>query len=292
MPLLVLHRYCLAATLLAASVAGCATWNQPPAEPVKLPAARMSPDSVVLEMAFVRMPVADPEANDAIWAEIDEQHFDPELRHELAANGLRIGILGQHLPTQLRAALEAASTSLTERPEDVDTSDTQINRSQRRLTCRTGRRAKVYVSKTHPSLALFTQEEGRVRGLLLDKAQCLFSLKPYPQGDSRVRLDLTPEVEHGEMRAEWVSLEGAMIQRIGRERHVLDRLRTVATLSPGQVLVVSTTPDIKGLGEHFFTETADGRLERTLLLVRVAQTQWDDLFAPEQISAPLATPVE
>ena len=33
-------------------------------------------------------------------------------------------------------------------------------------------------------------------------------------------------------------------------------------------------------------------VERRLLLIRFAQTQFDDLFAPEQTSAPLATPGE
>ena len=32
--------------------------------------------------------------------------------------------------------------------------------------------------------------------------------------------------------------------------------------------------------------------ERRLLLIHYAQTQFDDLFAPEQTSAPLATPGE
>jgi hypothetical protein len=246
----------------------------------------------VIELAFVRLPASDQAAHDAIWNEADEQHFAPEMRRELAANGLRVGILGQQLPTELRAALDAAASQREERVEDTDTNDTQTDRSQRRLSCRTGRRAKIVVSKTHPSLAFLTQEDGAVRGNVLENAQCLLALKPYPQGDGRVRLDVTPEIEHGELKTRFVGQEGTMMHRVGRERVVLDRLRMVANLAAGQVLVISTTPDIKGLGEHFFSETAGGQVERTLLLVRVAQTQWDDLFAPEQLAAPLATPGE
>lgn len=271
---------------------GCARWTTTPEEPSKLPPAKMSPDSVVLEIAFVRLPAADKEASDTIWEEADEQHFPPELRRQLAANGLRAGILGQQLPANLRAALDAATPLQEERAEDLETNDTQASRTQRRLQCRAGHRAKIVVSKTYPSLSLLTKESGRIGGSQLSNAQCLFALKPYPLGDGRVRIDVTPEVEHGELRNQWAGQDGTLMQRIGRQRVLLDKLRAEATLSPGQVLLVSTTPDFRGIGEHFFVEQAGGTAEITLLLVRVAQTQWDDLFAPEQVSAPLATPGE
>jgi hypothetical protein len=286
------RRQFLVGVAMAACAPGCAQWNRQPEEPSRLPPARMSPDAVILELAFVRMPVSDRKSYDELWNEADEQHFPPELRKELAANGFRIGIVGQQLPTPLRVALDAAAAETDERAEDTETSDVEVSRSQRRVQCRTGRRAKIVVSKTRPSLAFLAQEEGYVRGQVLDSAQCLLALKPYPQADGRVRLDVTPEIEHGELKTQWVGQEGSMMQRVGRDRMVLDRLRSSATLPAGQVLVLSTTPDVKGLGEHFFSETAAGRVERTLLLVRVAQTQWDELFAPGQISTPLATPGE
>lgn len=276
-----------------AVVVGCAQWDKQPEQPSQLPPARMSPDAVVLEMAFVRLPVSDRASYEAIWSQADEQHFSPELRKELAANGLRVGILGQQLPTELRAALDAAASQLEERAEDIDTNDTETDLKQRRLQCRTGRRAKIVVSRTRPSMSFLTLDEGRVHGNVLENAQCLLALKPYAQGDGRVRLDLTPEVEHGDLQTRFVGgSEGTLMQRIGRERVILDRLRSVATLTAGQVLVISNTPDIKGVGEQFFSETAGGRPERTLVMLRVAQTQWNDLFVPEQFSAPLATPVE
>ena len=271
-------------------MAGCARLETQPEEPSKLPPARMSGDSVVLEIAFVRLPAADSEAYGAIWDEADEQHFSADVRKGLAANGLRAGILGQHLPSELRQLLDAAPNILEDRSEDVATSDAEVNRASRRLQCRTGRRAKILVSKTHPALALLLSEEGQVRGHQLAEAQCLLALKPYPQGDGRVKLDITPEVEHGQLKTQWVGSEGSLMQRIGRDRLIFDRLRLEALLTPGQVLLVANTADIKGLGEHFFSETAGGTVERTLLLVRVAQTQHDDLFVGEQALAPLVTP--
>jgi hypothetical protein len=282
----------IAAAWLAVA-AGCAQWGKQQEAPSQLPPPRMSPDAVVLELAFVRLPMSDQASYDAIWSQADEQHFSPELRKELAANGLRVGVLGQQLPGELRAALDAAASQLEERAEDTDTNDTQTNRKQRRIQCRTGKRTKIVVSRTRPSMSFLTLDAGSVQGKLLENAQCLLALKPYAQGDGRARLDLTPEVEHGELHSGYVEAgQGSLMLRQGRERVVLDRLRSVATLSAGQVLVMSNTPDLKGVGEQFFSETAGGRAERTLLLVRVAQTQWNDLFVPEQFSPPLATPAE
>lgn len=271
-------------------LAGCARLDTQPKEPSKLPPARMSADSVVLEIAFVRLPAADTDAYEAIWDQADEQHFPVEVRRDLAANGLRAGILGQQLPSELRALLDAAPNVLEERSEDVETSDVEVNRAPRRTQCRSGRRAKIFVSKSHPNLALLLSEAGKVRGHQLAEARCLLALRPYPQGDGRVKLDITPEVEHGQLKSQWVGTEGSLMQRVGRDKLVFDRLRLDATLTPGQVLLVANTADIKGLGEQFFSETAGGTVERTLLLVRVAQTQFDDLFTPEQVLTPLVTP--
>jgi len=83
-----------------------------------------------------------------------------------------------------------------------------------------------------------------------------------------------------------------VVQQTSQDRLILDRLRFEAMLSPGQSLLISTTPEIKGLGEHYFSQQASGAVDRRLLLVRFAQTQFDDIFAPAQTSAPLATPGE
>ena len=107
-----------------------------------------------------------------------------------------------------------------------------------------------------------------------------------------MKLNLTPEIEHGELKARWGGSEGMMIQQTSQDRLILDRLALEATLGPGQSLLVSATPEIKGLGEYFFSQHAAGTVERRLLVIRYAQTQFDNLFAPEQTPAPLATPGE
>lgn len=49
--------------------------------------AQMSPDSVGLEMFFVRFPFGDTDANETLWKEIDEQHFSPRCASVWLATG-------------------------------------------------------------------------------------------------------------------------------------------------------------------------------------------------------------
>jgi hypothetical protein len=259
--------------------------------PSQLPQAKASPDAVMLDVAFVKQPAADLATYDAIWAAADEQVFSTDLRRELAANGLRAGVFGQNLPAELRELIDNPVADLVERGQDAESAD-DVGSSRRHLQVRTGVWKKIYASPTHPQLAVLLHDGGGVHGHQLTGAQCLFGLKTYPKGDGRVKLELTPEIEHGEVKNKWVRSEAQLVQSVGRERLLLDQLRLETVLAPGQWLLLSTTRDHKGLGENFFIETPKGTPQRTLLIVRLAQTQLDDLFAPEQTAAPLTTPGE
>ncbi|MGI8978647.1 MAG: hypothetical protein ACR2FY_05445 [Pirellulaceae bacterium] len=271
---------------------GCALVNtsQKPAAP-SLPAPPLPASSVVLEVAFARVPLADEAAFSSIWSEVDEQHFPTELRRQMAANGLRCGIVGMQLPPKLKEALDASEPGAVERGED-SLADPELDRAPRRIQCRSGQRAKVLVTKQLDTLSLLVLEDNRVRGFPLSQAQCLFGLKAYPQGDGRAKIELTPEVEHGEMKTQFVGRDGSVLPQLGQDRVVLDKLRLSAILAPGHVLMISGTPDVKGAGSTFFTETDSGTTYRRILLVRLAVTQYDDLFAPDQMVVPLATPGE
>lgn len=277
----------------AAALAGCAQVEIPDDLPGRLlPAARMSPDSVILEIGYAQMALAERASYDEVWQQADEQALGLELRQELARNGLRCGILGKRIPEKVRALMDQKSTAVDKRSEDLDVGQVEVDRQTRRLQCRAARRAKVLCSKSFPQLSLLTRDGGSVRGRQLEKAQCLLALKPYPQNDGRVQIDLLPEVEHGELKQQWVAGEGTMMQRVGREKLTFEALRISLSLAPGQMIVISAVEEPIGLGEHFFVESVGGTPQRSLLFVRLAHTQHDDLFAPELSSLPLATPGE
>lgn len=276
---------------LLAVAPGCARFvTQDSKQPSQLPPIKTAPDAVMLDVAFVKQPAADLESYEAIWAAADEQVLSTDLRRELSSNGIRVGVFGQELPTKLRELIDNPVGDALEQGQDADADGGEVGGSRRHLQVRTGVWKKIYASQTHPVLAALLQECGTVHGHQLTTAQCMFGLKTYPKGDGRVKLDLTPEIEHGELKPKWVRSEAQLVTSVARDRLLIDKLRIEAVLSPGQWLLISTTPDIKGLGEDFFVESPSGATQRTLLLVRLAQTQFDDLFASEQTSAPLATP--
>jgi hypothetical protein len=286
------HNLPLLLATFAWFASGCALINttQKP-EASSLPAPPLPASSVVLEVAFARIPLADAAAYSGIWSEVDEQHFPTELRRQMSANGLRCGLVGMQLPPKLKEALDDSEPGAVERGED-SAADPELDRAPRRIQCRSGQRAKVLVTKQLDMFSLLLQEDGYTRGYLLTQAQCLFGLKAYPQGDGRAKIELTPEVEHGEMKTQFVGRDGSVIPQAGQDRVVLDKLRLSAMLAPGHVLMISGTPDVKGVGSSFFTEADSGTTYRRILLVRLAVTQYDDLFAPDQIVKPLATPGE
>ena len=287
-----MSRPLLVIAALAISAAGCARWVATTEKLTRLPPARPSPDSVALDVAFVRLPTADLDAYDRIWNAADEQALPSELRRDLATNGMRVGILGHELPGPLRERLDAKQEFQADRDEESAATDAELGGGKRHLQIRSGRWKKIFASKTYPTLAVLLSEDDRVSGHQLSQAQCLFTLKAYPQGDGGAKLEVTPEIEHGAEKSQWISSEGSLVLRTARPKLGLDRLRIEAKLSPGQWLMLSTTREARGLGEYFFMESAGAAAERTSVLVRLAQTQLDDVFAPERTSAPLATPGE
>ncbi len=254
-----------------------------------LPPAKMSRDTVVCEIAFVRQPIGESERDEELWLHVDEQSLPTALRRRMADNGMRAGKLGTQLSAPVRQLLDAGVTPL-EQQDESSLGENEFSYRHRHMHLRSGRKGKVISSKSFDSLAVLMHEEGSFRGLSLTKAQCLFGMRVLPQGDSRARIELTPEIEHGDLNHQWVGEEGTLVQQLQKNHATFDNLRVETILSPGETLLLGGTTEIKGLGEHFFSETSGNGKQRRYLLIRLAQTQLDDLFDDRPIPQPLATP--
>lgn len=284
-------RHWLSLAFLAGGVAACAPLVQETPRPARLPPVKLAPDAVVLDAAFVRLPLKDQQSYDDIWQAADELFLPAELRRTLALNGLRVGRFGQQLPARLRELLDTPLRPL-ENPDEAASADATLGSTRQHLSIRSGQRTNLKTSEPYPHLSVLWTEDGQIRGHTLTEASCLLVLRAFPLGDGRVRCTLTPEIEHGPPRTRWVRGEGMLIQQTGQERLSYQRLEIEATLAAGEWLLVSTTPEVVGLGAAFFAQGTGPASHRRMLLVRLSQTQYDDLFAPEQTSAPLATPGE
>jgi hypothetical protein len=246
-----------------------------------------SPDSVTLEIFFVRFPMGDAEMNGPLWTMIDEQHLAADLRRKLAANGFRVGVISNGLPEPLEKLLNVpAETPL--KPGEETLVDLQNDSRVRRrlLQIRGGRRSNIIATgerEPHAELHVLVRgDDDQVTGRTYKQVKGQFAMKAFPQGEGRVRFELIPEIEHGDPQRRFLPGDGMLKVEFGPAREVLDNLRIEATLVPGQMLVIGSLPDRPGsLGHQFFTEQMSGPIEQKFVVIRLTQSKYDDLFSAE-----------
>jgi hypothetical protein len=246
-----------------------------------LAVARMSPDSCVLDIFIVRAPIGDSKVNDDLWRELDEQYFSADLRTRLMRNGFRVGLADGQIPVALSDLLELADKPApTNEVPGTNVADLDIKPrvTRQHLQARAGRPCEVVTSDTYDQLHVLVCESDRLGGETFSQAQGVFTLRTFPLPDGRVRVDMTPEVQHDQARQHWVAEQGMMRLDSGRPKRVFEELAVSATLSPGGTLVMTSLPNRSGsLGHHFFSDSK-GRMEQKILVVRLSQTQHDGLF--------------
>ena len=277
-------------------VTGCAHWNTTSdadvlsASKTILPATKMSPDTVVLEIAVAKIPPTEDDLESTLWQQVDEQHLPIDVRHHLFENGFRCALVGMQLPESLVRILDGADTSPADDLENVVRRGGDQTWRERRQS-RTGHRYRIVTSPVRQRIDVITSEDGVVRGRTCHQAHCEFALRTYPQNDGSVRIELLPEIHHGPTRQTYVGNDRGFMLDTRQQQLAFDELMISATLSPGQSLLLSTTPQSAGVASHFFSEGGKSSPSK-ILLVRLAQTQHDDLFAPDDTFAPIATPTE
>ncbi|MGC3969598.1 MAG: hypothetical protein QM775_20280 [Pirellulales bacterium] len=253
-------------------------------------------DGIVLDVLFVRYPADDKELGESLWKEIDELRFPQDMRRRLAGNGLRVGLLNGTLPVALERRIQltdkAADLADDEAGSKVDLAAKPVK--QRKLRIQPGRRSNILAlgeSAHIPEMSLLMlDDEGRVQGRTYREVLGLFAARSFPTGDGGARLELIPELEHGTPQKRFVPGEGMFKVEFGPPKEVLADLRITAELEPGEFLVVTAQPGREGsLGHRFFTEGGETPLKK-LLLIRLAQADFDDRFSePAKAGMAVAT---
>jgi hypothetical protein len=278
------------------TLAGCSLFREPePNEPSSLPPVRSMCDAVGLEIVFLKIPVDSSPQIAPMWNEIDETHLPLDLRRRLAANGIRTGLFGPQMPAPLRRTVDGLIFESEEGADPAVKVGSGPVHTCRQLQSRTGQRSELLASEIQPEIAvLLSDPAGQISGSTYQNAQCIWGLKTSPQGDGRVRVQLTPEIHHGQPRNRWVGQSTGIFRQVtGRSQKSFDDMQIDTYLAPGQTLILSATDELRGLGKHFFdARGADEQQGTKLLLIRLARTQYDDLFSAEQILAPIVPATE
>ncbi len=271
--------------LMLFAVQGCAKWKPDPVADSKLPlpAPQMSPDSVTIETVLVRFPNESIGQLEQLWQATDESIVPLEHRRHLDKNGIRAGLLMGDLPLVVREQLQRVSSAVTTDALEYAGLAADADNRGHLFTCRAGRRRELTVRREIANpMTIVTTRGGALSGDTFMRATALFDLRAIPHSDGTVTLRLIPEVQHGEHQQAYVSSEFGVRPEIRRQQAVWQDLAIEAKLKPQELLVIASTQPPKALGQGFFTtRTAEQTEEHVVLLIRLAKTQLDDLFAPD-----------
>ena len=241
------------------------------------------PNTVGVDVYFVRIPFQNRELLRQLWSEVDEQFGSPILRRELMDQGLRIGIQGVALSPTVSMLINATSTppSPTLAPTEVSVAELQRDPivRQQHLPLLVGMQALLCpYPDTVPEMPLFWSDAGRFCGKTFKDAQGLIGLMAAPLKDGRVRFDMTPEVVYGSAGTTYKLQGGAMFQETTKPKHVFYNLVFSLDLLPGQWIVMGPASEhCSGIGRCFFTRER-GETEQKVILIRLAKTQRDIIF--------------
>jgi len=271
----------LIALCVAVTLAGCSSWKQTaPKEQSLLKPISAADDGVQLEIVSVRFPFGDEELNDSIWNDIDEQQLPLPVRQKLAEAGLRAGVVGGQLPAALARMMAAAEQTPVNAIAAAARLDQAPPVSRQQMQLHSGWHGEIISSSIYPELPLLTREEGRLSGQTYSAAQGVLQAKAEALGDRRIRLSIVPELQYGQIRQQWTVEDGRLVGQQGKSKRVFDHLAFEATLAPQEMLVLTSLPQRSGtLGHYLFTEPRDDQLQQKLLVVRLADTHYSDLFA-------------
>ncbi len=273
---------------LALGFAGCA-WLVPETKNSTssiLQPTQMAPGSAAIEVFSIRLPPGEPDLTSRIWEEVDEQHFPIELRRKLEKNGFRAGILAGQMPPSLSRLMELkGKPSAGGEVQHVKITDlvTPSRVSSQHLQTRAGQRYEIAASGVIEKMPILVSEAGELRGLTYEQAQGIFALHVTPEPDGRVQLELVPEIHHGQNRQHWVGDQSIFRLETGRAKRAFDDLTLTAVMGPGAMLLLGSQPNRQGsLGHYFFLESngRDDQFDQKLILIRLSQTQHDDLVSP------------
>ena len=251
------------------------------------------PDTVGVDVYFVRIPFQDRELLRQLWSEVDEQFGSPSLRRELMDQGLRIGIQGVALSPTLATLINAtAAAPPTRDPTEISVAELQKDPIIRRQYWQMAPGMQILLRpyrETVPEMPLFWSDGGQFCGKTFKDAQGLIGVVTAPLKDGKVRFTITPEVVHGSLETKYKFESGVMFPEIARPKHIFHNLSLSLDLLPGQWIVIGPVSEhCSGIGRCFFIQDVGGT-EQKVILLRLARTPRDIVF--ENTPLPEINPV-
>ena len=262
--------------VIVTTMSGCATWNAD-TETVSttLPTAGENARSVILDIQFVPIAIdGDQRDLDAsLWQWVDETIVDSGARQRFMDNGLRVGRLINRERFDLKLNDARIPRDVVDQFLTQASIASDVSHGDRRIPMRLGRRYELPVREpiSGSNVTLLRLQEKTV-GKTLQDPQYLFAVTPSDLGTGRVRLRLRPEVQHGEMRPQWISSDSALLVDRRRETWSISELDIELDGAEGDTFIVAGVTPPQGLAQQMFSgRTADHTGHRVVLIIRIDQ---------------------
>lgn len=274
--------------LVAAASSGCRFLAVGPAATASVAtpsrdATKPAPRTIQLELMFVRCDAHDAAMREDLWTFADEQFLPNGLRDRLATNGLRVGIIGDHLPSELAARL----TPTLPTPADGNELATDAAVSRRRLQLLPDRRGEIVTSSGIRELVVLERVDDGVSGATYRDASTLLAIEVTPAANGTVQITAVPEIRHGPLEKSWVGEDGMFRLETGQQRHRLEHLQFTATLPRHGMLVVGCAgDDSSSVGDCLLRDHERGKdTSMRLVTIRPLADTVDPSFTPDDRNA-------
>lgn len=253
-----------------------------------LQAAKSSSDRVTLEVFQVRIPANDKALTDELWKAVDEQRIDFDARNRLVSNGFRAGVISGTLPDALSRSLNLQSEMPEGTAERVVTDEIATPKVTRRVIQLKQREpASIQASEVQPSAHVFLNSENGLQGKSYEQVQGVYSLRTETVPGQQVELQLTPELQFGELKNRYSgSDQGMIVFSPSRERKAFDQLQINLPIAAGEMFVVTDTSGAPGsLGAVFHAERRGDAVEQKLVLIRLLQVPESEILSDASLAA-------
>ncbi len=265
------------------SATGCQWWPHGSVvgdEHALLRAVQAPPDAIPLDIYWARFPWGDTGMNDELWQSVQEDRVPVEVRRRLAENGLRAGVISGTPPAALTKLLTGDAKPDNDKGNVANLKLIEVPRVVRHLIhLQPGKIKQEEATELTDEVTLELTRAGESASETFAQARGAYAIVAAPAGLSRVRVEVTPEVVHGEPRLKWQQPQpGVMVQSVAQEKAVFDELHIYSELAAGEMLVVMSQPDARGrLGGFLHIVDDGGERQQRVLLVRASQFRPSDL---------------
>ena len=245
-----------------------------------LPAIKVPPDAIELEIMFVERPTGDRLMGDALWNEVDTiLNLEPQEQRDLARNGFRIGVAGSHPPAALQQLLELRAKPKEGEVTTVMESDQRLQGN--RIFVSSGSETQIqlndvpYESFGFKQFAATGARDPEAR--TFNGVRCLYRVSVRREQPGWVRLEFVPEIHHGmeQLRPaantdQWEFKAQANIEKLYAQRFTL-------LLNTGDMALVTGRDDLPDtVGHRFFTGPEGNDGVQRMLVVRLARVSSPD----------------